>query len=75
MILKINDALARGFLMNVAPELFRSRVYSDVIHGGTCPCCGKKLVNIYRYKDEYLCRICKLSAEHVDNTLNKNFEV
>lgn len=44
--------------------LHRKKV--DVIHRETCPVCGKRLVNLYRYGKEWLCRTCKIAAEKVD---------
>ena len=29
-----------------------------VVHRETCPCCGTKLVNLYRRDKEWKCRLC-----------------
>lgn len=42
----------------------------DVIHRSMCPVCGKQRVNLYRYKKEWLCRVCRESAIKVDDALN-----
>ena len=40
-----------------------------VVHHETCPCCGRKLVNLYRRDKEWKCRLCweKHDAEKGDN--------
>lgn len=53
-----------GFL---TPSLKRLRTKKvDVLHCETCPVCGKRLVNLYKYNKEWLCRTCKIAAEKVD---------
>lgn len=48
----------------MAKALRRKKV--DVVHRETCPVCGKRLVNLYRYNKEWLCRTCKITAEKID---------
>ena len=31
---------------------------ATVVHHETCPCCGRKLVNLYRREKEWKCRLC-----------------
>lgn len=31
---------------------------ATVVHHETCPCCGRKLVNLYRREKEWKCRQC-----------------
>ena len=42
----------------------------DVAHRETCPVCGKQLVNLYRYRKEWLCRTCKIAAEKIDEEVH-----
>ena len=52
----------------IAPTMTKAlhRKKVDVVHRETCPVCGKRLVNLYRYGKEWLCRTCKIAAEKVD---------
>ena len=68
--MKIDHAMAQAFMMRVAPDLFRSQNPSVVRHRASCPCCGRKLVNVYRYKNEWLCRTCLIAANHVDERMD-----
>ena len=36
----------------------RKRQAATVAHHQTCPCCGAKLVNLYRREKEWKCRRC-----------------
>lgn len=48
----------------------RSRQNGDVVHHETCPCCGRKLVNLYRGGvdgREWKCKKC-WDAEKGENT-------
>ena len=31
---------------------------ATVVHHETCPCCGAKLVNLYRRDNKWKCRLC-----------------
>ena len=53
-----------GFL---TPSLKRLRPRkTDVLHRETCPACGCKRVNLYRYGNEWLCRVCRDAAIKID---------
>ena len=36
----------------------RKRQSATVVHHETCPCCGAKLVNLYRRDKDWKCRRC-----------------
>lgn len=36
----------------------RRREENPVRRQETCPCCGKKMINIYRREDEWKCKVC-----------------
>ena len=36
----------------------KKRAAKIVVHHQTCPCCGAKLVNLYRKDKEWKCRKC-----------------
>ena len=36
----------------------RNSQKATVVHQETCPCCGAKLVNLYRREREWKCRLC-----------------
>lgn len=52
----------------IAPTMTKAlhRKKVNVIHRETCPVCGKRLVNLYRYGKEWLCRTCKIAAKKID---------
>ena len=41
----------------------------DIVHRDTCPVCGKQRVNLYRYKKEWLCRVCRDAAIKIDEVV------
>ena len=36
----------------------RNRLDATVVHQETCPCCGRKLVNLYLRDGEWKCKAC-----------------
>ena len=51
----------------IAPELRKLfKPAGNVTHRATCPVCGKQRVNLYRYKKEWLCRLCRDAAIKID---------
>jgi ribosomal protein S27AE len=59
MVFMPYDMLSFGGLFGKL-EHFKSR---QVVHRRTCPQCGKKLTNLYKNGDRWLCRKCSTKAE------------
>lgn len=64
------EELVRFIAPTMTKALHRKKV--DVLHRETCPVCGKRLVNIYRYGKEWLCRTCKIAAEKKDTEVENH---
>lgn len=57
----LSDAEARKL------RTLRRREENPVRHQEACPCCGRKMVNIYRRDDEWKCKKCwdKIDAKEI----------
>lgn len=48
------------FLNDLKKQLLKNSKKPTVLHRQTCPCCNRKLVNLYPLNNskKYLCKIC-----------------
>lgn len=48
------------FVADIKRELSKLKSKPIILHRQTCPCCGKKLVNLYysATQDKYFCKDC-----------------
>ena len=55
------------FLADIKRKMFKLKSKPTVLHRKTCPCCDRKLVNLYfsASQDKYICKEC------LDKTLKR----